>query len=82
MPLTVPRLLTLTTVPLICEGILSIVGFAFGTAWSMVNFFLPVTMSRASSRPAALPMTVYCDADFGTTLVGSGNRDAATVSEA
>ena len=25
--------------------ILLIVGFAFGTAWSSVNFFFPVTMS-------------------------------------
>jgi len=39
-------LLTLLTWPRICEGMRSMVGFAFGTARSMVNFFLPVTMSR------------------------------------
>ena len=48
------ELLTLTTVPRICDGMRHIVGFALGTSWSIVNFFLPVTMSRASSLRVAL----------------------------
>ena len=46
---TAARLLTRTTVPRNLDGIRRIVGTAPGTFRSIVNFFLPVTMSRASS---------------------------------
>src|SRR5205814_6975701 len=70
--LTAPRLLTLTTVPLICVGMRSTVGLASGTAWSIVNFFLPVMMLSASRRPAAWPTTWYCAGGLVATLAGSG----------
>lgn len=73
---TVDVLLTLTTVPRICVGMRNTVGFALGTAWSIVNFFLPVTMSSASRRVAGLPMTLYCDGGLASTLTSRGN-DAA-----
>jgi hypothetical protein len=77
---TVPRLFTRTTVPLICVGMRSMVGLAFCTAWSIVNFLRPVTMSSASRRPVRLPMTWYCDEGLGVTLTGSGKVDANAVS--
>ena len=46
---TAARLLTLTTVPRIVDGMRHKVGTAPGTSWSIVNFFLPVTTSHAPS---------------------------------
>ena len=45
---TAARLLTLTTVPRIVDGMRHKVGTAPGTSWSIVNF-LPVTTSHAPS---------------------------------
>ncbi len=80
MPRTATRLLMLRTVPRICEGMRRIVGLAPGTSTSMVNFFLPVTMSRASSRPAGLPITLYCAGVFSTTVDGIGSVAASALS--
>ena len=45
-------------VPLSVGGRHTIVGSASGTSRSIANFFCPVTMSRASTRFAGVPMTV------------------------
>ena len=44
-------------VPLSVGGRHTMVGSASGTSRSIANFFLPVTMSRASTRLTGLPMT-------------------------
>ncbi len=44
-------------VPLSVGGRHTMVGSASGTSRSIENFFLPVTMSRASTRLTGLPMT-------------------------
>lgn len=81
MALTVLRLLTLTSVPRICVGMRNTVGTALGTAWSIVNFLRPVTMSSASNRLAGLPTTVYCEVGLICTPAGSGS-DAAKAANA
>ena len=82
MALMVPKLLTRTTVPMMVGGRRTMVGLALGTGMSIVNCFLPVTMARASMRPALLPTTLYCEADLGSTLSGGGISEAANVSVA
>jgi len=79
---TAAALLTASTVPWMVGGRRTMVGMAPGTTVSSVNFFWPVTMARASSRPARLPTTLYCDAGLGSTPLGTGSTAAAAVSEA
>ncbi len=46
----------------------TIVGSASGTSRSIANFFLPVTMSRASTRLAGLPITSNEEVGLRSTL--------------
>ncbi len=51
-----------------------------GSARSMPNCCLPVDLSRASSRPVGLPISLNCCGDFSCTLVGTGSARAAAAS--
>ncbi|MNS91575.1 hypothetical protein D3C72_1256690 [compost metagenome] len=51
-----------------------------GSMVSMPNCCLPVDLSRASSRPVGLPMSLNCCGDFSWTLAGTGSARAAAAS--
>jgi hypothetical protein len=65
---TAALFLTDLGVPLSVGGRHTIVGSASGTSRSIANFFLPVTMSRASTRLVGLPITSNCLAGLRSTL--------------
>ena len=56
---TAPSLRMRLKVPRMVGGLRTMVGLASGTSWSRVNFFLPVTMSSASTLRVGLPITWY-----------------------
>jgi membrane protein DedA with SNARE-associated domain len=69
---TTPSLWMRLKVPRMVGGLRTMVGLASGTSWSRVNFFLPVTMSSASTRRVGLPITWYCEAGLvGTPRIGN-----------
>jgi hypothetical protein len=82
MALTAARLPADCTVPLIVGGRHTIVGNALATFTSIANLLRPVTMSRASTRPRAVPITVNFDGSLSCTrAVVDTATDAATASD-